>query len=467
MALFGRKKRNSDRGRVKKTYSAKRYTEKTLKEDREYGFYWYAWVWHILRPVLIFACAAIIVIGIVSSCWTNLYEQFLMPPEPNNPNTYVFEIESGASLSRIAQNLESEGFVRSGSIFKYYVQFTSTASDIRYGRYYLSPSMEIGQIIAELTSNVTSTERTITIIPGWTVEEIADYLVDAGALENTDEFLALCNQPEKFIDYCYPLREAYDKGELTDRKYALEGYLSPDTYRVFSTASAESIIQKLVSQTNTVIDSVYYSEIETQLSDEQAALVDQDGGMTTTDESGDLVTIDTTETATKEYTFKSTLGMDETLILASIIESEAGSTEDYVKVSAVFHNRLLQGWNLESDATISYELGINKLNLSDEELAADSLYNTYLTGGLPAGPICNPSKAAIKAALHPDEDFMTQGYMYFCSGDPEKNELVFAHDKTEHEANVAQYRNLWIEYDAKQEQRRNATDAEGDNAAAP
>ena len=462
---FRRKKKNDNRAKVKKTYSAKRYTEKTLKEDREYGFYWYAWLWHILRPVMIFACAAIIVIGLVSSCWTKLYEEFLMPPEPNNPNTYVFEIASGASLSRIASNLEEEGFVRSGSLFKYYVQFTSTASDIRYGRYYLSPSMEISEIVSELTSNVTNTERTITIIPGWTVEEIAEYLVDAGALENTDEFLSLCNQPELFIDYCYPLREAYEKGELTGRKYALEGYLAPDTYRVFSTASAQSIIQKLVAQTNTVIDTVYYSN-DTQLSEEQAALTNDDGSLTTTDESGDLVTIDTTTTQT-QYTFKSTLGMDETLILASIIECEAGTTSDYAKVSAVFHNRMLQGWNLDSDATISYALGINKLNLSEEELNASSQYNTYQNGGLPVGPICNPSKAAIQAALHPDEDFMTQGYMYFCSGDPENNELVFAHDEAEHQANVSQYRQLWIDYDAKQEQRKNATDADGDNAAAP
>lgn len=464
MAL--KRKKRANRAKLHKSYTAKRYTEKTLREDREYGFYWYAWLWQLLRPVMIFACAAIIVIGIVATCWSMVYEKFLMPPEPNNPNTYAFEIEQGSTLNAIARKLEDENFVRNGSIFKYMVQFTSTASDIRYGRYYLSPSMEMSEIVAQLTSNVTDSERTITIIPGWTLEEIAQYLVDEGALESKEEFLELCNQPELFIDYCYPLREAYDSGKLAERKYAIEGYLAPDTYRVFSTASAKSIIQKLVAQTNTVVDNVYYSQIEMQLSDEQAAIADESGEMLTTDESGDLIAIQTPETSA-ENTFKSTLTMDQTLILASIIEREAGITADYAKVSAVFHNRMKLGMNLESDATVSYDLGINKLNLSEDELTADSLYNTYLNGGLPAGPICNPSKAAINAALHPDENYLNLGYLYFCSGDPETNQLVFATTEEEHKANVAQFRQLWIDYDEKQAQRRNAVGAEGDNAAAP
>lgn len=461
-----RRPNRKDQQKPRKSYSAKRYTEKTLREDREYGFYWYAWLWHILRPVLIFLCALTIVVGIVSTAWVKLYEEFLMPPEPDNPNTYAFVIESGESLSTISRHLEEANLVRSSAIFKYMMQINSTASEIRYGTYYLSPSMELGEIASELTSNVTSSERTITIIPGWTVEDIAEYLVDLGALENTDEFLSLCNQPEKFIDFCYPLREAYENGSLTGRKYALEGYLAPDTYRVFSTASAESIIQKLVSQTNTVIDGVFYSDTDSALSEEQAAMTNADGSITTVDEDGNEITVVPTA-APSENTFKSSLSMDETIILASIIEREAGSTDEYAKVSAVFHNRLLRSWNLDSDATISYALNLNRLNLTEAELTTDSAYNTYQVGGLPVGPICNPSKSALAAALHPDEAFMAEGYMYFCSGDPEQGELVFARTEEEHNANVSQYRQLWIDYDEKQAQRDDATNAAGDNAAAP
>ena len=445
---MARKRRSmpGDRPKQRKSYSAKRYTEKTLREDREYGFYWYAWLWHMLRPVLIFLCALIIVVGLVSTAWTKLYEEFLMPPEPNNPNTYAFEIQQGESLSSISKNLQKANLVRSSSIFKYVVQFTSTASDIRYGTYYLSPSMEISDIVHELTSNVTTTERTITIIPGWTVENVAEYLVDVGALENTDEFLSLCNQPEKFIDYCYPLREAYENGTLTGRKYALEGYLAPDTYRVFSTASAESIIQRLVSQTNTVVDGVYYSDTNSELSEDQAAMTNADGTITTVDEDGNEITVVPTPAPTTG-TFKTTLSMDETLILASIIEREAGTTSDYAKVSAVFHNRLNSGMKLQSDPTIHYITGERRMALRSSDLQVDSPYNTYIVSGLPLGPICNPSPEAIYAALYPDESYVAEKYLYFCSKDPNTGELYFSKTLEEHNQAVAIYSPLWQAYD--------------------
>ena len=66
---------------------------------------------------------------------------------------------------------------------------------------------------------------------------------------------------------------------------------------------------------------------------------------------------------------------------------------------------------------------------------------------MPVGPICNPSTDAIVAALYPDEQYRQQGYLYFCSKDPNSGELYFSKTLEEHEAAVAQYRPLWIEYD--------------------
>ena len=79
----------------------------------------------------------------------------------------------------------------------------------------------------------------------------------------------------------------------------------------------------------------------------------------------------------------------------------------------------------------------------------DSPYNTYKYAGLPAGPICSPSKLAIEAALWPDEDFMNQGYLYFCSKDPASGELAFAKTLEEHNANSAKYQDVWAEWDRK------------------
>ena len=84
-----------------------------------------------------------------------------------------------------------------------------------------------------------------------------------------------------------------------------------------------------------------------------------------------------------------------------------------------------------------------------EELQIDSPYNTYLYGGLPLGPICNPSRAAIDAALYPDEEYMEEGYLFFCLGDPATGELFYAKTNEEHEANRAKYEALWEAYDAE------------------
>ena len=107
------------------------------------------------------------------------------------------------------------------------------------------------------------------------------------------------------------------------------------------------------------------------------------------------------------------------------------------------------GMPLQSCASVQYIIGVKRLNLTSEDLAIDSPYNTYKNKGLPEGPICNPGKEAIEAALYPDESFLEDNYLYFCLGDPETGETVFSKTLQEHNANVEKYRPLWIEADEK------------------
>ena len=116
----------------------------------------------------------------------------------------------------------------------------------------------------------------------------------------------------------------------------------------------------------------------------------------------------------------------------------------------MFHNRLNLGWKLESDPTATYLSGENKLVLSEAELTDNNAYNTYVIDGLPAGPICNPSRAAIEAALYPDMDYVSEGYLYFCATEPGSGTLAFARTLEEHQANVDKYRPLWEAYDRSQ-----------------
>jgi len=142
--------------------------------------------------------------------------------------------------------------------------------------------------------------------------------------------------------------------------------------------------------------------------------------------------------------------MDQTVILASMIEKEAASREDYARVSAVFHNRLKLGMPLESDPTVTYLSGEHRLALTDADTAQQNGYNTYFVPALPIGPICNPSAAALEAAQSPDLSYIEQGYLYFCATEPTSGQLAFSITEEEHLANVARYRPLWEEYDRQQ-----------------
>ena len=414
-----------------------RYDQRTLREEREYGLYWYAWLWHILRPVTVFLCAVLIVVGLVTMGWNRVYETFLMPVDPNNTQTVRFTIESGDSISEIGEKLENAQLLRNRTVFRYLVQFMGVTDKISYGTFDLSPSMDVNAIIKELSSGSQNAERTITIIPGWTVEDIADYLYEEGAIQSREEFLTLCRDAAPFAEMSYPIKLAQDLGTLSGRKYQLEGYLAPDTYRVFRNASAQQIVSTLVEQTNTVIDEVYYADtIQYEVDPE-------------TGEYREVVRYRNDD-----------LTLDEIIILASMIEKEAASTEDYGRVSAVFTNRMNAGMRLESDPTATYLLGIDKLALSNEETSAVNNYNTYVIDGLPIGPICNPSAAAMEAALYPDVEYVDEGYLYFCAKEPTSGELAFAKTLEEHEANVAKYRPLWEEYDRQRAQQQSASETD-------
>ena len=135
---------------------------------------------------------------------------------------------------------------------------------------------------------------------------------------------------------------------------------------------------------------------------------------------------------------------DQVMTLASIIEREASDPEDFAKVSAVFHNRLAKGMKLESCATLNYITGQDRLVFTENEMGIVSSYNTYLNEGLPIGPICNPGAAAIYAALYPDEEYLEEGYLYFCNANPnETRALVFSKTYEEHQENVEKYRPFW------------------------
>ena len=334
--------------------------------------------------------------------WTSISSA---PSIPRDTQEYAFSVESGNSLTRVANNLEEQGLIKNRTFFKYYCDFAGLGQKIQAGDYLIKKSMDVFEIADLLTTgdgNPITTD--ITIIPGTTVEVIAESLKEKGIFDDTAEFLNICKTGEGVTDY-YFIDEELKTENVESRRYLLEGYLAPNTYEIYTDASALDIIKKLLSQTDKVFTAEWQARAEE---------------------------IDMT--------------MDQVLTLASMIEKEAKKA-DFAKVSAVFHNRLDQGMMLQSDPTVHYVTGERRMALRQSDLAVDSPYNTYKVSGLPVGPICNPSPEAINAALYPDESYVAEKYLYFCSKDPSTGELHFSRTLEEHERAVAIYAPLWKAYD--------------------
>jgi UPF0755 protein len=113
----------------------------------------------------------------------------------------------------------------------------------------------------------------------------------------------------------------------------------------------------------------------------------------------------------------------EVLTVASLVQAEV-LPEDMRKAAAVIYNRLDEGMPLQFDSTVSYALGITELQLSAEQLATDSPYNTYENEGLPPTPINSPGEAALEAALDPAK----AKWLYFVTVNPDTKETKFARD---------------------------------------
>ena len=362
-------------------------------------------VWRILRPL----AAALLSVGLVAIAMIGairyVLSHFVYPVDADDNTPIEVVIPNGASASRIASLLyhargqDEPGLIVSTASFKVYVDFTGRANALKAGTYVLSRNMTIPEIVNILCAGNEARRVTRFTIPeGYTAQKIAQSLFEAGILEEQEEFLALCTDGTLLsVTYLDPLANA------SDRRFALEGYLFPDTYEIYEDAAAADILKKMLNR---------FAVVFTQADADRARALN--------------------------------LTTDQIVTLASIIEREAAADEDFARVSAVFHNRLRQGMPLESCATLSYALGVKKYAFNETELATVSPYNTYRNKGLPVGPICNPGRAAIQAALYPSEEYVSAGYLYFCNMNPKQtNRLVFSRTYEEHRQNVVKYSPFW------------------------
>lgn len=363
-------------------------------------------VWRVIRPAVIVLISAAIVAVAVLGAVRYVLSHYVYPVDRDDNTPIEVVIPSSSSASSIAKILytacgqDKDGLIVSTASFKVYVDFVGQANNLKAGTYLLSKNMTIAEIVDILVEgNPPRPTVRFTVPEGYTVQDIAQLLTEQGCIPDAASFLSLCRDAALFSDYSF----IADLDNTAERTYVLEGYLFPDTYEIYQDATPEQIIRKMLDRFSEVFTDAYLT---------RAAEM----GMT----------------------------MDRVITLASVIEREAATTDDMFKVSAVFQNRIAAGMQLESCATLSYALGVHKYVFSAEETATVSPYNTYSNKGLPIGAISNPGLTAIEAALHPNSQFLADGYLYFCNRNPaETAELIFAVTYEEHRKNVETYRAYW------------------------
>ena len=312
--------------------------------------------------------------------------------DPASEEIIDIDIESGSGTTKIAKTLEDAGIIRSANIFKFKTKFNGLDGKYQAGHYSLSPSMTMEEIMEALQSGKLL-ETSFTIPEGYTLAQVAEKLVANGILATEDEFYSAL---EDDYDHEFLPTEGYPIDKISAKGNRLEGYLFPETYRVYSGASAHTIIETML----TYFEKNVYDKLKSGVPE--------------------------------GYSFH------KIVTLASIIEKECGAEKDRKTISGVFWNRLNYPMKLESDVTILYALPEEQ----DFSTKFDSPYNTYIVDGLPAGPICSPSLTSIEAALNPE----SHNYYYFVLKGNGTGECYFATTYEEHLINVEKYRNAPYKY---------------------
>lgn len=325
----------------------------------------------LLRLMVALMLAAIAVAA-GSLAWAH---HALHRPGPALAGGAILSVPSGTPFALVVRHAEEDGLLRHGWLLRLYARAFELDRGIRSGDFRFEAALTPLELLAALRSPQSVMQR-VTLREGLNVRQIVR-LLDTGGLGAEDEYTCLAGDAAFLADLGLPAT-------------GLEGYLFPDTYDFSWRDTPESILRTLVGRFRT--------------------------------ESAELAAL------------RRARGMSEAdmVTLAAIIEKETGVADERPRIAAVFHNRLRLGMRLQSDPTAIYPWKEGVPTAAD--VRTDTPYNTYTNDGLPPGPICNPGRDSMRAALQPapSED------LYFVSrGD---GSHAFARTLTEHNRNVVALR---------------------------
>lgn len=294
----------------------------------------------IKRLVLIFFVIVILATGVAA------YLVF-GKVDISQQGTATVIVKKGASTAEVAADLDRQGLVHSPTVFLWLARIWGIDRRLKPGRYDFTGRISTYDILEDLREQNALLVR-IVFPEGWQIERFGES-VEKDLGTPAEEFTSLCRDSAFLAQWEIPAPTA-------------EGYLMPETYRFYWGVEPEEVIGELVTATQHLF------------SDSLVARIEELGW-----------------------------NKHQTLTMASLIEAEAGVAEERTRIAAVFYNRLRKRIRLQCDPTVIYAMGGINRRLLYKDLKFDSPYNTYLHYGLPPGPINNPGKPAVLAALYPDE----------------------------------------------------------------
>ena len=302
------------------------------------------------------------------------------PPYRGHAGSVVVEIEPHTPSRVIAQRLEASGVIPSRWHFMA-VRLVRPRTVLMAGEYEFSRPMSVGEVFDTIARGQVR-YHPVRIPEGNNLWGVADLVARTG-FAGREDFLKETNR----VDYVR---------DLLPQAANLEGCLFPDTYHVARPVTAEKLVRIMVRRFRDVFTKV---------------LADN----------------------------KTSLNAHEILTLASMIEKETGVGHERQLVSSVFHNRLRRGMLLQCDPTVIYGMVMDKRyrgRLRTSDLKDTHLYNTYVHPGLPPGPIANPGRQALEAAINPK----SSDYIFFVARASGNGEHVFSETGRDHARAVASYR---------------------------
>lgn len=289
----------------------------------------------------------------------------------------LVQLKSGSTARRIAADLQHAGIIRSQFAFLAW-HYLRGHKSLKAGEYAFDHPARVVEIYDRVARGDVHF-YTVVVPEGLNIFDIAGVFETSG-LGKRDEFLQVA------------MKETALVRDFDPQAPSLEGYLFPDTYHFTRTQSAHDIAAAMVHRFR------------------QAA---------------------------REIGLAGDAHLHDRVTMASLVEKETGVAEERPVVAGVFNNRLEKKMVLATDPAVVYAALLNhryRGTIYQSDLQFDSPYNTYKVAGLPPGPICNPGRQALLAAMHP----AVTDYLYFVSNN--QGHHRFARTGREHEINVAAYR---------------------------